>query len=369
MTTSTAALRFHGLALACTAGAVALGLLGAAAATPAQGSTDAGGKFPRAHHSMTVTVTGEGDTSHATVAKDKGVLSLTAKGAPPASAQAKRLSTPLRSGEVGPRPTSVGSQTPSVFENSKSNSTLQLLWHNGYTQRAPRVYLVFWGANWFTGGDPNGVANRLHYFYQGLGGSSYNNVLKQYTAGGTFTNPTGQYKGWLQDTTAVPASPTKAQMAAAAQRAALRTGDVGYDTQYVIALPNGIIDQDSVTGRACGWHGWTGTASTNAFTYTSLPYSPYLWAKYKTCGAYTVNGTNGLLDGVTIVAAHEYVETVNDPYLNAWYDGSSPGSENADKCAWLNLKNYTLTNGYAFPVQPYWSNAWRTTYGNGCLYS
>ena len=32
------------------------------------------------------------------------------------------------------------------------------------------------------------------------------------------------------------------------------------------------------------------------------------------------------------VLAHELVETLSDPLLNAWYD--SQGAENADKCAW-----------------------------------
>ena len=77
--------------------------------------------------------------------------------------------------------------------------------------------------------------------------------------------------------------------------------------------------------------------------------------------------SNGVLDGVTILASHEYAETVNDPQLNNWYDIN--GHENADKCSWVNLSNYTLTNGYVLPVQPYWSNAWRTTYGYGCYYS
>ena len=32
------------------------------------------------------------------------------------------------------------------------------------------------------------------------------------------------------------------------------------------------------------------------------------------------------------VIAHELVEAVSDPQLNAWYDRR--GYENADKCAW-----------------------------------
>ena len=53
-------------------------------------------------------------------------------------------------------------------------------WRGGPVQTSPRIYLVLWGNSWTTTGDPNGVANRLHYFYDGVGGSSMANVLKQY---------------------------------------------------------------------------------------------------------------------------------------------------------------------------------------------
>ena len=45
------------------------------------------------------------------------------------------------------------------------------------------------------------------------------------------------------------------------------------------------------------------------------------------------------------VIAHEIVETVTDPQLNAWYD--SRGYENGDKCAW-NFGTTTTLNGYQY---------------------
>jgi hypothetical protein len=255
-------------------------------------------------------------------------------------------------------------------ESRNATSLKMLQYHNGAAvQTAPRIYLVFWGPNWFTGGDPNGVATRLHLFYQGLGGSSFANVLKQYSGSmGAFTNPTGQYKGWIQDTTPVPAQPTKADMANAAKRASTRVNDYGYNTQFVIATPWGVVDQFSTQKSFCAWHDWTyGGPTGNWITYTSMPYMPYMQAIGRGCGAGWVNGSNGTLDGVTILASHEYEESVNDPGLNAWYDAD--GDENADKCSWTNLGNVRLTNGYSFPVQPAWSNSYRNTYGNGCLFS
>jgi len=46
------------------------------------------------------------------------------------------------------------------------------------------------------------------------------------------------------------------------------------------------------------------------------------------------------------VIAHELVETVTDPLLNAWYNGNL--SENSDMCAWTfgSQVNTTATGAY-----------------------
>jgi hypothetical protein len=155
-----------------------------------------------------------------------------------------------------------------------------------------------------------------------------------------------------------------ADMAAAARRAATRIGDYNYNAQYVIATPWGVVDQHTLSDNACGWHNWE-NAGSSWITYTSLPYLPYYATIGGDCGGGTVTGSK--LDGVTIVASHEYEESVNDPGLRTWFDAD--GSENADKCAWTNTKVVTLANGKAFPVQTAWSNQFRTQYGNGCLYT
>jgi hypothetical protein len=142
--------------------------------------------------------------------------------------------------------------------------------------------------------------------------------------------------------------------------------DYNYNSQYIIATPWGVVDQYSTAKSFCGWHNYT-TIGNSWVTYTSLPYTPYMDAIGRGCGRGKVNGTSGLLDGVTIMAGHEYAESVNDPSLNAWYDAD--GDENADKCSWVNLQNRTLANGYSFPMQPYWSNLWRNQYGYACYFS
>jgi hypothetical protein len=305
--------------------------------------------------------------AHATLAPSTTPVSNTPKGAPPDSARAKRRTDRgLRPGETIPRP--ARQEEVENGETSNGYSGKNMAYHGGATQATPRIYLVLWGPNWFSGGDPYGVANRLHYFYQGVGGSTWANALKQFTSNsGTFSNPAGQYRGWLQDSSPVPAQPTRSQVATAAQRAAVRMNDFSHLAQYVIVTPYGVVDQYSSANGFCAWHDWVYASGWDWVTFTSLPYTPYLDDLGRGCGGYKVNGGNGRLDGVTINAAHEYAESVNDPGLDAWYDVDK--HENADKCSWVGLKNYTLANNYAFPVQPYWSNIWRNTYGYGCYYS
>jgi hypothetical protein len=291
----------------------------------------------------------------------------TGLGLPPASERAHRRPGKAVPTKV-PRPATKHEQEEVENGEGKNGYSQKLLTYGGGpVQTTPRVYLVFWGSSWTTNGDPYGVANQLHYFYQGVGGSTWANVLKQYGSNyGTFSNPSGQYQGWLRDTTPVPTNPTQADVARVAQRAAQSMNDYSYNAQYVIALPWGVVDQYSTANSFCGWHNFTYVGS-SWVTYTSLPYIPYMDRTGAGCGGGRVNGTNGTLDGVTVIAGHEYAETVNDPGLNAWRDAD--GDENGDKCSWVNLQNRTLANGYTFPVQPTWSNVWRNQYGYGCYFS
>jgi len=174
-------------------------------------------------------------------------------------APAGRIRTRLHLGRQAADPKVARVPDPGVDneENSNPTSSKQLTYHTGAVQTAPHIYLVFWGANWFSGGDPYHAASRLINFYSGVGGSGWANVLKQYGSNyGSFTNPYGQYRGYLQDTTPIPVHPSQTDMVNAVLRAESRIGDTSYNAQYVIAMPWGVVDQFSdgaVNGKkACG---------------------------------------------------------------------------------------------------------------------
>ena len=239
-------------------------------------------------------------------------------------------------------------------------STNYMTYNNGPVQTAPRVYMLLWGKSFWTTNDTYGMGNRVARFYQGVGGSVWGSEMKEYnTSSYKFTNPTGVYKGYAYDSTPVPAHPTQLEVQAAAARARRYFNDYGYNTQFVVLLPPGHDDQVELSG-ACGYHSW-GTDNGYGFTYTSLPYLP----SHSGCGNYSASNSN--MDSTTMVASHEYGETVTDPYGTGWKDSNGMLGENGDKCAWIypGVAHFSNDN---FAVQSLWSNYYRRYYNNGCLY-
>jgi serine protease len=260
-----------------------------------------------------------------------------------------------------------------------------LLWHGGNAganaigvEQKPAVYLVFWGQEWadgFTTADTNGklyssktLQNYVKSFFQNVGGSPWANIQTQYCnallpgstscvgGAGFITNPKSQLKGTWTDSTPVPNDIIASGLAqnlvddpiaTEAQKAA---GHFGYNPQatYIILTPpTAIIPWQN--------ENWPGVGTTG-------------------CGMHNVNATsnafgNGIFDGYSIVMGHEYAEAVTDPdnFLSdqdGWNDVQ--GSENGDKCAWVNTQNISL-GGNQFAVQPLWSNEAYDATGNGCV--
>jgi hypothetical protein len=132
---------------------------------------------------------------------------------------------------------------------------------------------------------------------------------------------------------------------------------------FVLTSPD--VNEDGFcapTNGFCGWH----TSATLAGLDIKFAFiggaaqCPNICTRQK---FHSPNDNPGA-DGMASILAHELVETVTDPDLNAWYD--KDGEENADKCAWTFGDMYTAPNGYAanvrwgsrdFLVQRNWVNA------------
>jgi serine protease len=245
-------------------------------------------------------------------------------------------------------------------------------------ETATAVYIVYWGSQWSS--DPSGEAAIQQGFFNGVGGSSWNNSVTQYcqgvasgtifcgTSGQRASNPSSVLKGvWSDNAAAAPSRPTQSQLAAEATAAALhfKNTAVGSNvsTQYVVSTATGNSSSGFGT-QYCAWH------SSISSTYGNIAYTnfPYITDAGASCGA---NFVGKVTDGITIVDGHEFAETETDQFPSTgWLDAN--GKENGDKCAWISSgqgasQNITLSTG-TFAVQSLWSNAFSSGAG-GCVIS
>jgi serine protease len=253
----------------------------------------------------------------------------------------------------------------------------------GVTSGIPRVYLVFYGSQWLSGGDPQSAAAYLQKLFSGIGtgGERWSGTMTQYcdgptvAMGATTCNPgttphvgypnAGALAGvWFDNTAASPASATSTQLAQEAVSAAAHFGNTAPGAnryaQYVIVSPSGAHPDGFGTAgqNFCAWHDYTPSAYGD-LAYTNMPYVSDLGTS---CGENFVNsGAGGILDGFSIVGGHEYAETLSDQNPpGGWTASASAGAEDGDECAWINSGqgasgDVSMGNG-AYAMQSTWSN-------------
>jgi hypothetical protein len=328
-----------------------------------------------------------------------------------ASATASTAATPL----TGKHFLWGAGQSPQGTADSLAND---IVYHGGNAgpgaigiQKTPAVYLIYWGTEWATGFTTTDVDGRayssrtlqtyLNTFMTNLGGSPWAAVQTQYCrnvpvgatscagiAGADYiTNPKHQLKGVWTDSTPVPddivtlglaENLVDDPLAMEAMRASAHfTWDP--DATYIIMTP----PRPVATGQPvyCGYHSQTtslnGLGNPYRIEYSFIPWQNTEWPGLgQGCGLHNVNATsnafgNGIFDSWSIVVGHEYSEAVTDPdnfasIQDGWNDAQ--GSENADKCAWIETQNITLA-GHQFAVQPTWSNEAYDAGKDGCAVS
>ena len=186
------------------------------------------------------------------------------------------------------------------------------------------------------------------------------------------TNPKHQLKGVWTDPTPVPdeivtlglaENLVDDPLAMEAQRASAHFTYDPHATYIILTPPRPIATGQPVY---CGYHSQTtsidGIGNPYRIEYSFIPWQNTGWVAVG-CGMHNVNATsnsfgNGIFDSWSIVVGHEYAEAVTDPDNFFGVAGRlerRPGSENADKCAWIETQNIALA-GHQFAVQPMWSN-------------
>jgi serine protease len=261
----------------------------------------------------------------------------------------------------------------------------------GVTSAQPKVYLVFWGSQWGaaatdgTGSttfsnDPQSGAPALQQFFRGLGTNKENwsTVLTQYCDGplvpvGASSCPAGAphvgypARGvlagvWYDNASPQPKTPDGTALAAEAVRAATHFGNLtpasNRYAQYMVLSPTQANPDRWLHSKFCAWHSFVRSANGDV-AFSNVP---YVMDAGPSCGSNFVNaGPDGLRDGYTLLAGHEYAETVTDQNPGGGWTSAS-GAESSDECQWIRpgqpggSGNIALSTG-SFPVQANWSNA------------
>jgi hypothetical protein len=204
---------------------------------------------------------------------------------------------------------------------------------------SPKFYLAFWAYKKY--GDPDKVERLLVDYTKNMGGSGHNNIETQYYEGYSgsrvyITNPAAQYGGTWSDGSPIPKKPTDTQIAAEAVKAVKH---FGYDPNgvYVVATAHN-HSEEGFGPNWCSYHSLT-KYKAQPVVYANIPYEPDAGSE---CGASIIkppSDESAKDEGVTILAGHEYGESITDPqpYTDSAWIG--PAGEIADPCAWHNIAN------------------------------
>jgi len=196
------------------------------------------------------------------------------------------------------------------------------------------LYNIFFGSLSTT------TINQINYLSSNLGGSAWYNIQNSYYdgSGNRVPNNIKSYSVYVTNSAGFTATDAVIQSKISAL---ITAGTLPRDVNgiYMVYFGSGVSLSGMCTSF-CGYH----TYFSNSGVYLKYALVGDGSLCGGSCGSFSSGPPNGDLasDLMASVAAHEIVEVVSDPLLNAWYDAS--GWENADKCAW-NFGSYL--SGYS----------------------
>ena len=243
-------------------------------------------------------------------------------------------------GSVAPQPTA-----------GSTSSTTPITNHGGTVMNGVNAIYLIWYGNWAQTNNSDTAAGQkiIRDLIYGLASVSSTNTYSAITTGtqkmGYYTSASGNVSqissmkqaeyadNYTQGKSLTDASILKIVKNAIANGLGAVGGKAtpNPDAIYLVLTSSDVKETSGFCSKFCGWH-------TYSTFYSATAPIKYVFAGNTnqclgSCAAQTLspNGNPGV-DGMASVIAHELMETVSDPLLNAWYDSS--GSENADKCGW-----------------------------------
>jgi hypothetical protein len=234
---------------------------------------------------------------------------------------------------------------PNVLHFKDTRNTTSggnLVDHGGKVLPTSNTYAIWWGNQ---SAFPTDAQAGLDSLFEGLTGSGLLNVSSQYLRGST---PASTFHVNWTDTSAPPNhAPSTSTIVNEACRAIQANGAVP-DTDGIYFVYTSNMPRTNY----CAWHSHgacNGVDIQVAYMPNTTGVAGCDPGNLYNCNTYS-QGTRSLAN----VTSHEFMETVTDADLSAWYDSS--GSEIGDKCAWKFSSCVSLTNG-SWQLQEEWSNA------------
>jgi len=267
--------------------------------------------------------------------------------------------TPAPTRPPTPSPTTPApTKSPTPAPTSGPLGPAALTYKGGPVMPYATVKALFWGTSWANSAFTSDKMTAVDDFFGGLTNSNYLKTGREFTdSTGTATGTTVNYQGHVVDTSAAAnlvgdgTAQYHALLDAICKNITPDPSSWGYYPVFV--------DVKRTTQQYCAWHTYGTCKGVN------IQFG-FHWNLDGDSGCNPNDVNNLHSQGATAiinVAAHEILETMTDPHLDAWTDAG--GYENADKCSWKFPYSYiTLTNGARFKVQAEWSNeAYRTSTG------
>lgn len=249
------------------------------------------------------------------------------------------VSGPAFGSSTSPR-AALQKRTPAFATTRAGAARPDLVDHGGPVLAASHLYAIWWGDTTLLQPD---TQRGMTSFLQGFGSSAYLQTAKQYMRGAA---PSASYRGSFTN-------------AASGRRASYSVRSVAKAVVNALAANNAqpdpagiyVVIGSTFPARAnyCAWH----SAMKLNGTTIAFAFVPNL-DNVQGCDVAGANKYSAATQAMANVTAHELIETITDPALNAWYDPQ--GEEIADKCAWQFAGTVTV-GATKWHLQSEWSNA------------
>ena len=244
-------------------------------------------------------------------------------------------------------PFSKNSSTPSMrapSAGSTATSASPITYHGGPIMNAVSKVVLIWYGNWNQTNRTDTPAGQ-QIIRDAIWGIAQQNIINNYSGITTgFYSNLGLYTQTRTSFVTQASSPSITEFVQTAKstyggqtltdasvfslvKAFAGTGDP--NAIYLVLSSSDIKESSGFLTTYCGWHSY-GSVGTNKIKFGFIG-NPN--RSLSACSVQSISpNVNPAVDAMISVIAHELVETVSDPLLNAWYNGS--GAENSDMCAW-----------------------------------